>query len=307
MTVYHNSYRPKEWEDVLGQGATVKALKALVESRGSQAFLLVGPSGTGKTTLARLSASKLGCCDPVEIDAASNNGIDAMREVLKVTQTRSLLSSSRAIIVDEAHRLSKPAWDAMLKSIEEPGEDVYWFFCTTEGSKVPETVRTRCTSFELKPVPERLIRSLLDNVCGSEGISVKEDILDLCAQDAKGSPRQALVSLSKAQSASSIEEARELLSRSAAPAEAVDVARFIFKEMFGEARKALLRLKGESPESIRIVIYQYAFSVARNTEGVFPLTVMSEFSAPAVEQNQLGDIYLRIERLRCKRKVGQSI
>jgi len=299
---YHTKYRPTDWDQVIGQKATVAALSEIVREKRCQAVILTGPSGTGKTTLARIAASKLDC-ELIEIDAASHTGVDAMREIISATATRSVLGGGRAIVIDEAHRLSKQAWDASLKSVEEPMGDTFWFFCTTEPDKVPATIRTRCAILQLKEVSVQLLKGLVANVAWEEGLSCPKEYHDLCANMAKGSCRQALVNLATIQGAESLEVARELLNLAPAAPEAIDLARLLSKSTFSfdEACKMLQGLKGENPESVRIVVFQYLQAVALSSRQVWAFTVLGEFEKPAVEQNYLGDILLRVARLDYRR------
>ena len=133
-------YRPTTWDDVVGHKGVIRALKATLAKCSARSFLFSGPAGCGKTTLARLIAKAEGCDQPREIDAASNSGVDDMRAVAATANYRGMDGGPTVIIVDECHRLSKQAWDALLKPIEEPPNDVYWVLCTTELTKVPKTL-----------------------------------------------------------------------------------------------------------------------------------------------------------------------
>ncbi len=146
-------YRPQELSDVVGQDHMMPGLKALITKRNSHAGLFHGPSGCGKTTLARILAHGLDAGKNItEVDAARNTGIDAMRQVADNAQYNAFGGGNRAVIVDEAHGLSKQAWNSLLKAIEEPPKHLFWFFCTTEPAKVPQVIRTRCSLFEVKLV-----------------------------------------------------------------------------------------------------------------------------------------------------------
>src|ERR1700679_2452146 len=148
-------YRPQVFDEVIGQDAVVRSLKATVKKKDAQIFLFSGPAGTGKTTLARLVAKAFGVEDKQvesgEIDGATNNGIESMRNIQDIIQYRPFGNSGmRSITIDECHRLSPNAWDSLLKVLEDPPKHVVWFFCTTNPIKVPATIKTRCAKFELK-------------------------------------------------------------------------------------------------------------------------------------------------------------
>lgn len=257
-------YRPKKFEEVLGQHAVVKSLKTAVSRVAGHAFLLTGPSGTGKTTLARLTAAALGCGENVEeVNAATHTGVDDMREVTDGFQYLPLGGGKKAVIIDECHMLSKNAWNSMLKSIEDPPEWGFWFMCTTEPTKVPATIKTRCLSYDLKLVKEADIVELLDRVAEAEDLRVKGSVIELCAQEARGSPRQALSNLGVCLEASSGEEAAELLRAASENAQSIDLARALARGAGWSEVAEILRTLGETnPESVRHVVRAYFTSVA---------------------------------------------
>lgn len=295
----HTKYRPTTLDDVVGQDHIKASLKAVLDAGAQQAFLFEGPSGTGKTTLARIAAKHLGVEEVIEIDAASHTGVDAMREISERANFVSMMGTGKAFIVDECHRLSKQAWESLLKDIEEPPAGVYWFFCTTEGDKVLNTIRTRCVSFALQEVPYRKLLGLLDRVAKAEGMSVPEDVLDVAADAARGSPRQALVNLTTVSTAETPQEAEAALQRITSAKEAVDLA----KALLG--RKPFLNivkdLKDTNPESVRMTVFHYCLAAALggNKDA---LMILGEFEKPALDGNKIGDILLRCERLAWKWK-----
>lgn len=200
MTSLHNKYRPTTLDEIRGQKATCTALKQVIRDKSNQAFCFVGPSGTGKTTLARIIANMVGkgSANVVEIDAASHSGVDKMRELARSVIYNPIgESEATVVVVDEAHALSKAAWQALLKPLEEPGAHVYWVLLTTEAEKIPKTIRTRCAWFELTPVPDPEMLKLVKQVAQQEEIKLKKDVAALVADSAEGSPRQALTILAK--------------------------------------------------------------------------------------------------------------
>src|SRR5678815_3051590 len=139
----HTKYRPLTFDEVIGQDKVVADLRRVVRERRAKSFIFSGPSGVGKTTLARIVANAFAgymatVANIEEVPAADHTGVDAMRAVANRALYRALGDSPvKAIIVDEAHRLSGAAWDVLLKPIEEPPEHVYWMFCTTHPAKIP--------------------------------------------------------------------------------------------------------------------------------------------------------------------------
>lgn len=195
---FTNDYRPTAFEDVVGNAEVVAAIDRTVAARSSSAYLLSGPSGTGKTTMARIIADAYGATggDILEVDAASKSGVADARELAEFSRYRGLVGSGgRAIILDEAHRLSAQAWDALLKPIEEPADHVVWILCTTEKKKVPRTIQTRCSSFALGEVADEDLAVLLRRVLTGEGATITNKVARALLARAGGSPRQLLTLL----------------------------------------------------------------------------------------------------------------
>jgi len=293
----HTKYRPTSLDEVVGQEHVKDGLARVLSEGRQQAFLFQGPSGTGKTTLARLAAAELNCTAVDEIDAASHTGVDAMRAVADRANYTSLDGGNRAIIVDETHRLSRQAWDSLLKIIEEPPTGVYWFFCTTEGAKVPETVQTRCVCYSLKEVPYRPLLRLIASVAEKESLDLVEDVLDVAVMEARGSPRQALVNLTAVKHTTSRAEAEGALSRASSAKEAVDLARLIIKPDFSFAKvcKVLTQLSDTPPESIRQQVRAYATQVILNApDNRWARGVLMAFESPSYDYNHISDILCRV-------------
>lgn len=211
----YRQYRPEVFEEVLGQDHIVRILKNQIASDStSHAYLFCGTRGTGKTTTARLLAKGLNCLsegerpcgkcanclsikegsflDVIEIDAASNNGVDDVRELRESVKYPPQAGRRKVYIIDEVHMLSQEAFNALLKTLEEPPEYVTFILATTEVHKLPATVLSRCMRLDFKRVPETvLIRGMAD-ICASLGIDVTEDALRIIAANADGSVRDGL-------------------------------------------------------------------------------------------------------------------
>ncbi len=298
-------HRPTCFEEVIGQEAVVRSLFNALKTRSSHAFLFVGPSGTGKTTLARLAAKQLGCkdMDLLEIDCASNTGIDEMRKVASDLLYRPLGEGSiKAVICDEAHSLSKAAITSLLKVVEDPPEHVYWFFCTTEASKVPAALKTRCVSYELKSVPISILGDFLEEIIEAEKLKVTGDIVDLCAKEARGSPRQALANLALCAIAKNKAEAAELLSTAEGSETAFALAQALYKgASWSELQKLIGKLGEVNPESVRHVVRAYGTKVALGAQkddvAQSALAVLDAFSVPFNSSDGLTPLVLACGRL----------
>ena len=194
MSLY-NKYRPQTFEEVVGQNFVVKTiLNAIDKKELSHSLILAGLHGCGKTTIARLIGKKLGChdWDIVEVDAASHNGVDAIRNLVKMSKIPPRAGKHKLYIVDEAHRLSNAAFDAFLKTLEEPDRHVYWIFCSTELPKFPSTIVSRCQVFRLKAIDYMVLFDRLEFICKQEQVPYTERILRLVARKAEGSLRDGI-------------------------------------------------------------------------------------------------------------------
>ena len=306
----HTRYRPETFDDVLGQDAVVRSLRKVVKDKRARAFMFVGPSGTGKTTLARIlsrefSGGKLEgsrTVNLIEHDGASKSGADDIRALLTSLQYRAIGESPvKFVILDEVHRLSAAAWTVLLKPVEEPPAHVYYAFCTTELGKIPKAIITRCLRYDLKPVKEELILDLLVRVVDTEKLQISDDIIEAVVESAAGSPRQALVNLEAVSSARSLVDAQTLLRSGGQNKELIDLARFLVggkAHTWAEALKYLKALEGLEAESCRIMLVNYFASVLLNTKkdevAVSLLSLIEAFSKPYNTSDKMAPFLLSL-------------
>ena len=213
--VFARKYRPRSFAEVIGQDHIVRALSQAIErQRIGQAYLLVGPRGVGKTTTARIIAKSMNCiqgptvepcleCDPckeierggdidvIEIDGASNNGVDDVRSIRDAVQTNPIRDARKIYIIDEVQRLSGQAFDALLKTLEEPPAHAMFLFATTDPHKIPDTIVSRCQLFEFRRIREDDIQTKLERVCKAEGMEVDAEVLRAIARGCRGGMRDA--------------------------------------------------------------------------------------------------------------------
>ena len=212
-------YRPQTFEEVCGQSTTVTILKqAIIKGTFKNAYLFAGDSGCGKTTLARLFAKEInhGVGTPIEIDAASNNGVDNVRSIMEEASQRSLDSEYKIFIIDECHSITAQGWQAFLKGIEEPPAYTIFMFCTTEPSKIPETILNRVQRYNIVKIDNNSIYNRLKYICEQEGFSNYDTTCDLLSKVTNGCMRDAITYLEQCASYStdlSLENAKRVVSQ----------------------------------------------------------------------------------------------
>jgi len=197
----YRAYRPQTFDEMRGQGQVVSGLQAALKHKEkmAHAYLFAGGRGTGKTSAARILARSLGVSDKdlYEIDAASNRGIDEIRALRESVYAMPFDSPYKFYIIDEAHMLTTPAWNALLKTLEEPPSHAMFVLATTERDKVPDTIQSRCEVYAFKQPSREILAEIITDVAKKEGYSIERAGAELIGLLAEGSFRDALSILQK--------------------------------------------------------------------------------------------------------------
>ena len=262
----YRKYRPNKLFDVVGQTDARKVLHSMLAGAGlPQAIMFTGPSGCGKTTLARILRRHLRChqSDFNEVNCADIRGIEHVREIRRQMPLAPVYGHSKIWLIDEAHKLTKDAQNALLKMLEDTPRNVYFMLCTTEPQGLIRTIHTRCTPIKLKPLNDTTLRRLIAKVAGQEGVTLSSDVLDKIAEVSEGSARQALVYLDAVISLDTEEEQLAAVSPSSVEEEAISLARALIqnKPSWVACAKILRGLEKEDPEGIRYLVLAYARKV----------------------------------------------
>ncbi len=288
--VLARKYRPSKFSELIGQDAMVQTLgNAIKRDRLAHAFLMTGVRGVGKTSTARLIAKALNCigedgeggptidpcgqCEPcrsiaegsfidvIEMDAASHTGVDDVREIIEAVRYSSVSARYKIYIIDEVHMLSKNAFNALLKTLEEPPPHVKFIFATTEVNKVPITVLSRCQRFDLKRISADQLSAHFAMIVGKEGVTAEQEALDLIAQAAEGSVRDGLSILDQAIAHADMDGDGEV--------KAAQIRDMLGLSDRGAVRRLFAKLlEGDSAELLDAIAEQYKI-------GVEPLSIIN--------------------------------
>jgi DNA polymerase-3 subunit gamma/tau len=304
-------YRPKRLEDVIGQKTIIKAITAALSRRAiPKSWLLTGPSGTGKTTLAEIlgnhfAGGKAGPANIIYVNAAVDTGAEETRNTVNKAHYKALGESTvKTHIIDECQNLSSKAWDSLLIATERPPAHVFWVLCSTNPAKIPETIKTRCLKYTLKPVDEAEIFDLLTKVSTKEKLNALPEVLEVIAEGCNGSPREALSNLEKVAHSKTANEARELLRSALQMKGPVDLARALIGNSTGrlpqwtEVTKLINLIENVDAETIRIVMINYIagalIKAKSDNEARRMLAILECFSTPYIQSDKLAPLLMSV-------------
>lgn len=303
----HIAYRPQELDSVIGHKSIVSSLRNILKSKSPpHAYLFTGPSGIGKTTLARIVCRALNVPDQavLEVDAATYAQVEMIRQITQMVAYPSLGGNPlRGVIIDEAHAISKASWQALLKPIEEPPAHVFWVLCTTEEDKVPLTIRTRCHAYALRPIDEDELSDFVTAVADNEKYKITDEAIGAVIDKAAGSPRQALQFLSVCRDCETRKEALQLIDKASESEPVLSLARMLATKRGLTWKNVLLQIKqleGEEPEGVRLAIISYLTKCVagciNEAEAVYLLKTMANFESPFPSNQKLAPLLLACGR-----------
>jgi DNA polymerase III gamma/tau subunit len=259
---FYRKYRPTKLKRVLGQDGAVKVLRRKWKSDNiPHAILLYGPYGTGKTTLARIVAKCLKCSrhDFNEKNAADYRGIDSIREIRGTVNLAPIDGDTRVWLLDEVHKATNDAQNAMLKLLEDPPDHAYFILCTTEPERLLSGIRQRCLCIKLNPISETNLTKIVKRICAKEKIKLSDEVLERLVEYANGSAREALQILDKIYELES-DEQLEAIEKVSIKTATIAIARLLLNKhtKWKDIAPLLKELENEDPEQIRYMVLGYA-------------------------------------------------
>jgi len=289
-------YRPSALDEIKGNQEIVEALENMLSKPEScpHSFMLAGPTGCGKTTIGRIIANRLNCkgADLKEIDSADFRGIDSIREIRKQSQYQASEGECRVWILDECHKMTSDAQNALLKILEDTPNHVYFILCTTDPAKLIKTIHGRCTTFTVKQLSEIQTMGLLKRVVRAEGETLEKEVYEQIAQDSQGHARNALQILDQVLRVDP-ERRLEVAKRSAEEqSQSIELCRALLgNKGWKEVSNILNGLKDQDPEGIRRHVMGYCQAVLLKGDVQRAGLILEQFLEPFYNTGYPGLVY----------------
>jgi DNA polymerase-3 subunit gamma/tau len=284
MSLYQK-HRPQSLEQVKGNEGIIQTLQGMLVKKETfpHALLFHGQTGCGKTTLARIISKELGCSemDYKEINTADFRGIDTIRELIKNSQFSAMEGSVRVWVVDECHKLTGDAQNALLKILEDTPPHIYFILCTTESQKLLPTIRGRCSQFQVNPLTDSQMTGLLRRISRDEDVVLETEVMEQIVRDSFGLPRNAISILEQVLNVPEDRRLEVAKQTAVTVSQGIELCRALIKqEPWKAVSKILVGLKDQEAEGIRRIILGYCQSVLLNGDNDMAGLIMEECINP---------------------------
>lgn len=280
-------YRPPTLDQIKGNEKVIQTLKGMLAREDKpHTYLLCGPTGCGKTTIGRIIANYLGCNenDFHEINTADLRGIDTSRDIINKSQFAPMQGEVTVWLIDECHKLTNDAQNALLKILEDTPSHVYFILCTTDPQKLLPTIKGRCSMFQLSTLPPEQMYALLRRIVREEKLQLDKTIYDQIIESSQGLPRTAIQILEQVLNVPEDERLNIAKKGVEVQAEIIELCRALVKgEPWSKVRVIIEGLKDQDPESIRRVVLGYCQAILLKSENNKAAQIMEEFWEPTYD------------------------